>query len=441
MTHSAENLTRYLTDNKLLDDLTKTANGLGYTCWLVGGALRDVLLGRPVTDIDLATPADPTPLAKQWAKEQGAHWFWLDQERQQSRVLLRYGKLEFNFDFVPLRAATLNEDLHLRDFTINAMALPLRFPLADQELIDPLQGRQDLYDSLIRECSPRSMEDDPLRMLKGIRHCLDLSMELEEETESRIRELAPRLANSAGERKRNELGRIFTSPRRGGGLEILHRCGLLKILFGSEQTSFSLQRSISELSSLDVALEQSAEIELFKDLYEEYFDETIDRRTLYLIAMFLVHYGCRHSVPVLSEWLRFSRKAVAVVVALLSLDPNRMAFAKLLPKSERARALWLEQQGTTAVDQLIFYASTVGREGISLPEVNLFLQAYSSLLVQGRVPDLLNGRDIKHMFPQLDGKAIGELQKRIKQAEITGEISSKEDAEKLLLKEKPIDKN
>ncbi|PLX88776.1 MAG: hypothetical protein C0619_12055, partial [Desulfuromonas sp.] len=144
MLYDLSNLRRYLKDNPHLTELTLAAAEAGMSCWLVGGALRDILLGRTVTDIDIATVGDPTSLARQWSKRQGGNWFWLDKERLQSRVMLGSGKFHFYFDFAPLRAASIDQDLHLRDFSINALALPLITPLIEQTLLDPMLGLQDL---------------------------------------------------------------------------------------------------------------------------------------------------------------------------------------------------------------------------------------------------------------------------------------------------------
>ncbi|HKK02242.1 MAG TPA: hypothetical protein VJ955_08745, partial [Desulfuromonadales bacterium] len=86
-------------------------------CYLVGGALRDWLLGRSAADFDFTTPDDPTPLAKRWADATGGRWFMLDDERAYSRVVLRSATGILTYDFAPFRAADLLADLALRDFT------------------------------------------------------------------------------------------------------------------------------------------------------------------------------------------------------------------------------------------------------------------------------------------------------------------------------------
>ena len=441
MLNADENLKRYLSDNRLLDDLSEAAERMGITCWLVGGALRDVVLGRPVTDVDLAATSDPTPLAREWARQQQAHWFWLDKQRRQSRVLLRYGKLECYFDFAPLRAATLDEDLALRDFTINALALPLIAPLSEQRLLDPLQGRKDLRDLRLRHCSDRSLSDDPLRILKGIRHCVTLGLQPATATAARMRELSGLLASSAAERKRNELGRIFAGGNLGAGLTLLEHCRLLPVLFGPPAGSFALPRVIAELSAFAAVLERWADREPLADLLEDSYDETINRRTLYLLALFLRHYRRDGSGIVLTEQLRFSRRAATVIEKLANLDFSRLARVATLPDRTRAKCVWLESLGPVAVDQLLFFAGVARPDYLSDAKLLQLLNVYSSAQIHERIPDLLSGRDIKRLLPAIEDRQIGSYQKRIKEAEITGEITSRKEAGKLLLAENSIDKN
>ncbi|PLX92493.1 MAG: hypothetical protein C0621_09545 [Desulfuromonas sp.] len=168
--------------------------------YLVGGAVRDTLVQRPIHDLDLVTPDDPTPLARTLARHMGAKWFMLDQKRRQSRVLLP-GQEGLTVDFAPFRASTLEADLRARDFTLNACALDLRRPLAFETLIDPLGGREDLARGILRACSPTVLKDDPLRLLRGVRYLLEFELTLDPASEGWLRQASPALSGIAGERR------------------------------------------------------------------------------------------------------------------------------------------------------------------------------------------------------------------------------------------------
>ena len=154
----------------------------GREVYVVGGAVRDALLGLEVKDVDLIFPEDPTVLAKSFAKEHGGHWFWLDEERKQSRVVFNHDETCPDFDFAPFRASSLDLDLFDRDFTINAIALSLSTDPATTPLVDPAHGLEDLQKDLLRMVSRDAFSNDPLRIVKGIRHATALDLQVEDDT-------------------------------------------------------------------------------------------------------------------------------------------------------------------------------------------------------------------------------------------------------------------
>ncbi|HEX2770057.1 MAG TPA: CCA tRNA nucleotidyltransferase, partial [Geobacteraceae bacterium] len=136
---------------------------LGVDAYLVGGYLRDCLLGRESKDLDFALSGAWEELPRNFAARIRGRFFWLDEKRLQGRVVKKSGD-EISFsDFAPMRGGTVMDDLRLRDFTINALALPLDGER--RELIDPLAGRDDLLHGMIRACSTAAFDDDPLRLM------------------------------------------------------------------------------------------------------------------------------------------------------------------------------------------------------------------------------------------------------------------------------------
>ena len=151
--------------------------------YLVGGAVRDLLLGTPAHDLDFVLAKDSVRLAKAVKKHFRGVWYTLDDEHQTARVILEQGSEEERvLDFTSFIGATIEEDLSQRDFTINAIAIDL-----DNigELIDPLDGRKDLFEKQLRLGNPNSMNSDPLRVLRGVR--MVRTHELEPETIASMR--------------------------------------------------------------------------------------------------------------------------------------------------------------------------------------------------------------------------------------------------------------
>ena len=198
--------------------------------WIVGGALRDELLGRPVRDIDIAVAGDPAPVARAVADSVGGPMFRLSEAFGAWRVIDR--KRDQVWDFSPLQGATIEEDLAKRDFTVNAMARPAQvfedLGLAAGELIDPLGGRADLDARVLRVLGPEAYRQDPLRPLRLARFAAELGFEPDPDTARLTAEAAPRVADAAGERVFAELRRLVIADGALAGLGLADRLGLLR---------------------------------------------------------------------------------------------------------------------------------------------------------------------------------------------------------------------
>jgi tRNA nucleotidyltransferase/poly(A) polymerase len=144
--------------------------------YLVGGCVRDLILGNDPSDFDLVTFGESMALARKLAQHLGGTAFFMDQERQVARVALKQGEL--TIDVSPPRGLDIVSDLSERDITINAMALN---PV-DGTLIDPLGGQMDLQERLIRLIAEKNLRDDPLRGLRCLRFSLQLGFSLDAAT-------------------------------------------------------------------------------------------------------------------------------------------------------------------------------------------------------------------------------------------------------------------
>jgi poly(A) polymerase len=189
--------------------------------WIVGGALRDELLGREVTDIDIAVEDGPEQAARELARELRGPVFRLSETFGAWRVVdKRAGRV---FDFAPLQGETIEDDLRKRDFTVNALARPRE----GGELIDPLGGRADLESRTLRVIGPESYENDPLRPLRLARFAAELGFDPDPETERLTAAAAPRVAEASGERVFAELRRLVIARGAVRGLALADRLGLL----------------------------------------------------------------------------------------------------------------------------------------------------------------------------------------------------------------------
>jgi hypothetical protein len=191
----------------------------GEEAWIVGGAVRDELLGRPVVDLDVACRA-PEAAARAHARIVGGAPFPLSERHGAWRVVLEDGR---TVDFT-LLAATIDEDLGSRDFSLNAIAVRL----ADGLRYDPLGGVEDLEAGTIRAVSEGVFRTDPLRLLRAVRLEDELGFALDAAAEELVRRDADLVSQPAGERILAELLRL--SER---GYRRLEELGLLERLGGS----------------------------------------------------------------------------------------------------------------------------------------------------------------------------------------------------------------
>jgi tRNA nucleotidyltransferase/poly(A) polymerase len=191
----------------------------GEEAWVVGGAVRDELLGNAVRDLDIAY-RDPRAAAVAYARRSLGSPFPLSERHGAWRVALDDGR---TVDFMPLEGS-IEDDLATRDFTVNAIAVPL----AGGEAVDPFGGRRDLDSRRVRHVSETVFDDDPLRLLRAVRFVDQFGFELDDHTETLIREKADLVGRPAGERLVAELEQLSVA-----GLRLLDELGLLEPLGGS----------------------------------------------------------------------------------------------------------------------------------------------------------------------------------------------------------------
>lgn len=215
-------------------DLQEHVLGLGLPpLYLVGGAVRDALLSRPIKDLDLATPGPAITIARKITNLYAGDIFVMDREREVARVFIPAADApggRLTLDIARFRDGTddLLADLQARDFTINALAVDLLGDLA--LLIDPLGGEQDVLDKRIRRCNPQAISSDPIRALRAVRQSVQLTMRIEPETLQDVRAYGPRLNETSPERVRDEFFSLLQLANVAGALRVADRLGMLAVI-------------------------------------------------------------------------------------------------------------------------------------------------------------------------------------------------------------------
>ncbi|HFE67339.1 MAG TPA: HD domain-containing protein [Chloroflexi bacterium] len=197
-----------LTLSPLLERLRPLLAQSSQPIYLVGGAVRDALLGRYTNDLDFVLPQGAIKLAFRIGDALGEPAYVLDRERDTGRVALP-GQ-ETYLDFSRFRGPDLLADLQERDFSINALALPST-AVTRTAIIDPFGGQQDLLDGRIRLVNDHALQDDPVRGLRAVRLAASLNFTLTPETATAVQQAAPLLSAVSVERIRDELVKMLVT--------------------------------------------------------------------------------------------------------------------------------------------------------------------------------------------------------------------------------------
>ena len=240
--------------------------------WVVGGAVRDRLLGRRGADedIDVVLEGDARPAARRIARAAGGAAFELSDVFGGWRVV-GPGQA-WQVDLQPLQGGTLDADLAARDLTVNAMAEPLH----GGEIVDPHGGRADLAARRLRMVSPGAFDADPLRTLRLARLAIDLGFEVDPVTAAAARDHAGGLERVSPERIFAELKRVVTSDAALAGLALMDDLGLVPVVLpeldalrGVEQNPYHHRDVLGhtlEVLEQAIALERDPEATLGDEL-------------------------------------------------------------------------------------------------------------------------------------------------------------------------------
>lgn len=191
---------------------------------LIGGAVRDVLLGHTLHDLDFAVQGNPIGLGRAVADALGGDFYVMDAERGTVRVLLKTPEPGLMLDFAACRGVDWAADIAARDFGMNAIG----YDLAAQSLFDPAHGIEDLQARRVRTASAHAIDDDPVRALRAIRQAHQLGFEIEAETLGQVQAIGERLLQPSTERIRDEVLAMCALPNAAQALRQLDALGLLR---------------------------------------------------------------------------------------------------------------------------------------------------------------------------------------------------------------------
>lgn len=446
----------------------RRALGEGANAWIVGGAVRDAARGVEVADVDLVLGGDVRAAARAIAAAAGAHHFELSSPFETWRVTAR-GE-EWTLDLAALRAPTIEADLALRDFTVNAAAIPL----AGGAVLDPCGGLDDLARGVLRAVSERSFEDDPLRLLRAARLGAGLGLELDPETERLAAASAARAAEPAGERQLAELGAMISGPDPLRALDLLDRLRsterVLPELEGlrgvAQSANHHLDAHGHTLEVLRRALAMEADLSLYAGdatpavaaMLAEPLGDGLTRRDGLRLAALLHDVGKPATRVEQEGWVSFkghdavgaemvraifrrlrSSRRLADAVAAMTRDHLVLGFmVRERPLPPRRVWEYLRRTGAQAVDTtLLTVADRLSAQGGGVPEAAItghvdlareMLAAAVEWEREGPAEPLLRGDEIAAEVGIERGPDLGRAVRELEAAQYSGEVATRQAA-------------
>ena len=457
----------------------------GTEAYLVGGVVRDALLGRATSDVDVAVRGDAPRLAQDIADLLGGRPVVLDDSRAIMRVVVPDVEGAAFVDISPAPEG-IRADLDRRDFGLDAMAVSLSDLYAGENaaVIDYHGGVSDASDGVVRALSPSVFADDPARLLRGPRLAAQLGFGLADETADAIRRDAHLIGGVAQERTRDELFKLIAAPGATGSLRLLDELGLLcRIMPELEDARGVAQPKEHYWDVLDHCIETVGQVERLvqcrvesEDIRETPWNESLEayfayevsdghtRLTILKLAAllhdigkpatktveasgrtrFLGHHtlGAEISLNILRR-LRTSGDGVELVSRMVEyhLRPSQMAQEGELP-SPKAIYRYYRDLGDAAIDTLFLnLADYLAARGPMLDRedwlqhcrvVGHIFDAEPAHQSPAGVRRLIDGHDIMKEFSLQPGPQIGDLLEVVGEAQASGDIASKQEALELV---------
>ncbi len=389
------------------------------SAYLVGGSVRDALLGRKSDyfDLDFVLPVNAVKTARKIAQVCDGGFVLLDPQRQIARVVFAHGTA----DFAQQEGATLTQDLHRRDYTINAIA----YSPHQRVFFDPLQGQVDLERRIIRMISQANLEDDPLRILRGYRQAAQLGLTIATDTRVAMRNCADLLVRVAKERILMEISYLLNHSQGTRWLTLAWEDGGL---------SAALQLDITAESLVQLAAIDRAVVILTENWPQLVLDLSVQVRGMYPLSWLaiakltsLLSPGIAKTEldPLLMRELKSSRAEIHAVNVLLQFLPKLRSLQTAADFSLPEQFFFFRtlEKGFPAI---VVLALAVGAD---LDAIAPLIQRYLDPddLVAHPIP-LLNGKDLIQALQIPPGPQVGWLLTQIQLAHIEGKISTTEQA-------------
>ncbi|MFC1962609.1 HD domain-containing protein [Chloroflexota bacterium] len=470
----------------MLKEVAEYLSRRGVAAYLVGGYVRDLLLGRETADVDIAVHGAPE-IARDIGRAFKGKFVLLDEISQVARVVIPPSGVSgpgWHLDLSPLKG-DIEHNLAQRDFTINAMAVELTEGVEKGSrlaIIDPWGGQRDLGQRLLRVVKGTVFQDDALRLLRAVRLAAELGLAVDMETEVLIRRDSHLISGVSGERVREELLRLLALPGADRRLSYLDSLSLLTAIIpelaqakGVEQPREHhwdvFQHSIETVGAVEGVLREGPweyggediinSVPVFQGS-ESYFHQEVARGSSRLILLklaallhdvakpqtktveeggrtrFLGHTGLgAEKTESILERLRFSNREVKMMTTMVKyhLRPGQMSQEGMPTR----RAIYRYFRDTEGVGIDILYLSLADFLASRGPEIDSgewreftglvdYVLSRQGEVEQASPPKVVDGNDLMRLFDLKPGPELGRLLEQVKEAQAAGELGNREEA-------------
>jgi tRNA nucleotidyltransferase/poly(A) polymerase len=404
----------YLTKSILLE-LLNFSTSQNKKLFVVGGAMRNYLSRKPSSDFDL-TGENAAEVGVNFSRAMNFTCVSLDKTlgRNTARVILDQNQ---HLDFTDLQGRNIEEDLSQRDFTINAMSLPLSELLSGQKgIIDPYKGQEDFSNKKIRVLQGPIFSSDPLRMLRAFRFAATLIFEIDVDTLTNISLHKKKISESAPERIWHELTLFFKVAQTLPSLKSMYDCGLLDCIFPTSSIDFTRYEKMESLLN--------DPRETFPQYADKFNTDTfLDKHYLIKISFLKnANQECN---------LRISNvESQLVEHALNGTKSLTQVYLKSSPDQNETYELTLSIHEELLASLILFITDS---DGSDIGERTLFCNRilkfyYDQFLPAMSEKPLLNGEDIIHQFQLSPSPLFGRILNDIQKAQVLGKITTPKDA-------------
>jgi len=448
--------------------------------YLVGGLLRDKLLGRQKQDpdFDFCLSHSAISLGRQLSRKLKAGFVVLDKEHGACRLVKRFEGKTYTFDFTDFRGSTLKEDLRKRDFTVNTLALGLEdvFSLKDPQgaLVDFYGAREDLKHKVIRIADKSSFPDDPLRIMRAFSYASILGFSIDRDTIKQAASHRAKLGAVSSERVRDELFKIFLRPDSYEYIVVLDKLKILEVIFPQIKKMRGIgqgpyhhldvwQHTLETLKQLEILFAKNKNGEV-----KEYLDEIISadrtRRSILKLGAILHDIGkpkaLRHEegkttfhaheriglniTREITRRLRMSNDEINALhkIVLWHLRPGYLGDNDIV--TARAKFRYFRDTSSEAVSVLLL--SVADQRATKGPLTTLASRSRHEKVCFGLIREyfrrkkekkalrLINGHDLIRVFRLKPSPLIGKILSEVEEMQAIGRLKTKEEALKLASK-------